>query len=190
MHWRWGRTPGFCGWGGGGAITQADALDVVAGEGISIVADLARAWNVPSSVYDVFLVPFTFHVIDDDYAALYHSIRLLKPGGSLICNFPSISGYTPEGFVCGNNRCSVHRWYTSAGVRAMLEKLGLSEADYRISVYGNFYSLFLYLRNVDALACPKFLLDRQDASRPLLICVRVNKPDPWVPRCMPVRGEN
>ena len=70
---------------GGNTIEQADAMDLKAHDPeITVVSDLSRADNVPSDHYDCFVNQFTTHLIYDVEAALYHSIRLLKPGGVLL----------------------------------------------------------------------------------------------------------
>ena len=121
---------------GGDQITEALAINIVPGPGIDIVADLADAGHMPADSFDVFINQFAFHVIHDDQRALYHSIRMLKPGGTLLCNFVCTAWFPENGFPCGESRFDMCRWYTPAGVRSMLLEL-LPEDSFTLTVYGN-----------------------------------------------------
>jgi SAM-dependent methyltransferase len=88
---------------GGEAITQADALDLAPhSPEVRVVADLSRADHVPGEVYDCFVNQFTTCVIYDIDAALYHAIRLLKPGGVLLINFWCLDFYLHRGLDMGS----------------------------------------------------------------------------------------
>src|SRR5262249_41077283 len=81
---------------GGNGLICADAIDLsVHTPEVTVVADLSRADHVPSDRYDCFVNQFTMHLIYDAEAALYHSIRILKPGGVLLVNFSCVDYYFP-----------------------------------------------------------------------------------------------
>jgi len=163
---------------GGDRITKALAINVVPGPGIDIVADLADAGHVPADEFDVFINQFAFHVIHDDLKALYHSIRMLRPGGTLLCNFVCVAWFPEQGFPCGDSRFDMMRWYTPAGVRAMLRKL-LPEDCFTITAYGNRMMHLAYVLAWGIEAFPKSLVDHRESGWPVLICVRVTKPVDW-----------
>ena len=62
---------------------------------------------MPSDRYDCFVNQFTMHLIYDAQAALYHSIRILKPGGVLLINFSCVDYYFPRGLRHGHRRSHV-----------------------------------------------------------------------------------
>jgi hypothetical protein len=86
---------------GGDRITEALAINLAPRPGIDIVADLADAGHVAADNFDVFINQFSFHVIHDDQKALYHSIRMLKPRGTMMCNFVCLAYFHEKGFSCG-----------------------------------------------------------------------------------------
>lgn len=135
---------------GGAAVTRADVLDVAPAPGVAVVADLQRAWDVPGETYDVFVNQFTMHLIPDDRAALFHAVRVLKPGGVLLCNFPCVSSYPLTLEYAPGTRTFVERWYTPAGVRRLVEALGLGSAT-EIKTYGSPIVLLAYLCGIPLL---------------------------------------
>jgi SAM-dependent methyltransferase len=68
-------------------LEDVDILNIAPGDRVNVVADLCAAWNVPSDSYDIFVNQFTLHVVSDDLSALYHSLRILRPGGGFGMQF-------------------------------------------------------------------------------------------------------
>ena len=185
---------------GGQSVTQADAIDLVAhGPEITVIADLSRADAVSSDTYDCFINQFTMHLIYDVEAALYHSIRMLKPGGVLLVNFSCLDYYFPRGLDMGTGRpLFLHWWFTPIQVENLLRRVGLTEADYELSVYGNLFARIAYQLNMPAEQLTRYEKECADLGHPLLICVRAVKPlswqatkpeyrDPWLPDTTPAR---
>lgn len=172
---------------GGDRITSAEAIDITAsGPDVTIVADLATAADVPGEQFDAFVHQFTIHIIPDFRAALYHSIRLLKPGGTLLINFPCRTGYPASGIPLGEGRTGwVHWWFTPKQVETALADLGISPADCEITTYGNYLALTSYMAGIPAEALTTKELDAVDPDFPLLICARIRKPAQWAPRYTP-----
>ncbi len=166
---------------GGDSLTSAEAIDVSAhSPEVKVVADLARADAVPSNGYDCFVNQFTMHVIYDSEAALYHSIRILKPGGVLLINFPCVEYYFADGLDMGTGTpLLMYWWFTPLHVEELLRRVGLSAADYTISVFGNLFSRLAYQMNVPAEELTSAELAYRDPGHPLLVCVRVVKPEVW-----------
>jgi SAM-dependent methyltransferase len=185
---------------GGANLLQADAIDLSPhSEEVTVVADLSRADEVPSDTWDCFVNQFTMHLIYDVPAALYHAVRLLKPGGALLVNFPCVDYYFPTGLDMGTGRpLFLYWWFTPIQVDTVLRSLGLGDGDYRLQTYGNLFARIAYQLNVPAEELTTRELDTVDAGHPLLICARIVKPsgwagpkpcyrDPWVPATTPSR---
>lgn len=185
---------------GGIQVTSADAIDLSAhSPEVTVVADLSRADNVPGDQYDCFVNQFTMHLIYDAEAALYHSIRILKPGGVLLLNFSCTDYYFPRGLDMGTGQpLFLYQWFTPIQVETWLRSLGLKQEDYSLEVYGNLFSRIAYQMNMPAEELTRHELEFSDPGHPLLICVRVVKPknwqgqkpsyrDPWRPDVSPVK---
>jgi len=87
---------------GGTAITSAEALDLAPHhDAVTVVADLTSADHVAADQYDCFVIPFTMTVIYDVESALYHAVRILRPGGVLLVNFACVDYYLYRGLDMG-----------------------------------------------------------------------------------------
>lgn len=166
---------------GGSNLTQADALDLTAsGPDVRVVADLSRADHVPGNQYDCFVNQFTTSVVYDMNAMLYHSIRLLKPGGVLLINFWCIDFYLYRGLIMESGQpLYMYWWFTPIRVHNLLQEMGLTGHDYTVTVYGNLLTRMAFLMNLDARELTRKELDFNDPGQPLLICARIVKPDKW-----------
>jgi glycosyltransferase involved in cell wall biosynthesis len=185
---------------GGDAVTRADALDLAAhNPDITAVADLTRADALPADQYDCFINQFTMHLIYDLDAALFHSIRMLKPGGVLLVNFPCVDYYFPGGLdMATGGPMYMYWWFTPIQVENLLRRAGLSSTDYTIETFGNLFTRVAYQMNLPAEELTRHELGYVDPGHPLLICVRAVKPaqwraskpayrDPWRPETSPAR---
>jgi SAM-dependent methyltransferase len=183
---------------GSRTVERADALDLTAhSPEITVVADLSRADHVLSDTYDCFINQFTMHVIFDVEAALYHSVRVLKPGGVLLINFSCVDYYFPRGLDMHTGApLFVFWWFTPIQVENMLRRIGLTGSDYELALYGNLFARIAYQLNVSAEELTRCELEYVDPGHPLLICARVTKPvgwkatrpeyrDPWLPDTRP-----
>ncbi len=168
---------------GGSRVQSAEALDVTAhSPEVAIVADLSRAHDVAGERYDCFLVQFTMHVIADAEAALYHAIRLLKPGGRLLINFSCVDYQFPEGLDMGTGAVLwVHWCFTPVQVHNMLRRAGLTETDYELETCGNLLTRVAYQLNVQAEEMTREELEACDPGHPVLICVNAQRPLDWAP---------
>ena len=166
---------------GGIAVTCAEGIDLSPhSPEITVIADLSRADHVSSDRYDCFVNQFTMHLIYDAEAALYHSIRILKPGGVLLINFSCVDYYFPRGLDMGTGEpMFVYRWFTPIEVENMLRNLDLQPEDYTLDIYGNLFTRIAYQINIPAEELTRRELDFIDPGHPLLICVRVVKPADW-----------
>lgn len=172
---------------GGDRLLGTEVLDLWPSPKATWVADLADGWSLPAERFDTFLLQFTLHVVERDRDALYHALRVLRPGGTLLCNFPSASGYPPQGLQYGSSRVHVERWYTPHGVRRLLQELVPPEAA-RLEVFGNSLAVTSYLNGVPAEVVGRRALLRSDPGSPLLVCAAVTRPERWSPAHAPRPG--
>jgi SAM-dependent methyltransferase len=184
---------------GGAALAHADALDLAPHDPeITIVADLTDAGAIPSDAYDCFVNQFTMHLVYDLDSALYHSLRILRPGGTLLVNFPSVEYLFARGLDMGTGApLFVHWQFTPLQVENLLRRSGLGDADCELELFGNLFARIAYEMNVPAEELTRAELEHVDPGHPLLICVRVVKPEgwdvpapprrePWLPAVTPV----
>jgi hypothetical protein len=166
---------------GGDAITQAHAIDLTAhSPEVKIVADLSRADHAPMEQYDCFVNQFTTTVIYDIDAFLFHSIRLLKPGGVLLINFWCVDFYLHRGLDMGTGApLYMYHWFTPIQVENLLRRVGLTVKDFTVQIYGNLLTRMAFLLNEPAQAFTPAELNYVDPGQPLLICVRVVRPTDW-----------
>ncbi len=174
---------------GGEELTAADALDLAAhSPEVRLVANLSRAEHLPGAQYDCFINQFTTCVIYDIESALYHAIRLLKPGGVLLINFWSVDFYLHRGLDMGTTDGAqpplyMYHWFTPIMVQNLLRGLALSDEDFELTIYGNLLTRMAFLLNLPARELTPAERDRVDPGQPLLICVRVVRPTTWSPTC-------
>ena len=165
---------------GGRAVTRADVIDVAAREGVTVVADLSKADHLPGESYDCFVAPFTAHHIYDLESALFHALRILKPGGVLLINFPCVDYYPPNGIDMGTGRpLHVFWWFTPLQVENLLRRAGLDAADFEIAVDGNLFTRIAYQLNMTAEELAHDERTYRDEGHPLLISVRARRPRDW-----------
>jgi hypothetical protein len=160
------------------AIYGYEAVNVEA----QTVGDLSRADHVPADTYDCFVNQFTTAVIYDLEAALYHAVRILKPGGVLLINFWCLDYYLHRGLDMGTGEpLYMYTWHTPIQVHNLLHGLALTESDYQLEIYGNLLTRMAFLLNLPAEELTRSELDHVDPGQPLLICARVVKPIGWQP---------
>ena len=163
-----------------GMIT-AEALDVTAHNGeVTVVADLSRADHVAANQFDCFLNQFTMTVVYDVEAALYHSVRIVRPGGVLLVNFGCIDYYLHAGLDMGTGKpLYMYNWFTPIQIDDLMHRLGLTKYDYEMTVYGNLLTRIAFQLNMSADELTPRELDTVDPGHPVLACVRIQKPADW-----------
>lgn len=166
---------------GGVAVKQADAVDLTAHSAeVTLVADLMKADHLEGELFDCFVNQFTTHVIHDVPSALYHSIRLLKPGGVLLVNFITTTGILAKGMDMGTGGM-LHQywWFTPLHVQQLFTALGLLPTDWSMKSYGNVFSRCAWLMNLPAEALTENELHTHDPMQPIMLCARVVRPLDW-----------
>ena len=166
---------------GGTAITSAEALDLAPHhDAVTVVADLTGADHVAADQYDCFIVPFTMTVIYDVDSALYHAVRILKPGGVLLINFACVDYYLYRGLDMGTGApLYMYWWFTPLQVEELLHRCGLTPADYQLDIQGNLFSRIAFQLNMPIEDLSRAERDTVDPGHPLLISVRIVKPAGW-----------
>lgn len=137
----------------------------------TVVADLSKADAIESNQFDCFILVQTLQYIFDVHGALAHAIRILKPGGVLLCTVPALSRIDFEAGI------DADYWrFTEASLRAGLLEL-LPPDHVEISSHGNVLAgtAFLYGLTSDDLAPDD--LAHADPWFPLIFTVRARKPD-------------
>lgn len=167
------KDPGYAVRFGGDRVTRADVLDLdPANARATIVADLARADAIASETFDCFILTQTVHIVYEIRSALSHALRILKPGGVLLCTLPALGRVNFENG--GLDRGDFWR-FTEASVRRLFAELLPPEA-FAVTVHGNVVACTAFLQGLAAEELRAEELDATDPWVPLLFCVRAVKP--------------
>ncbi|HTO11120.1 MAG TPA: glycosyltransferase, partial [Candidatus Binatia bacterium] len=140
------KDPGYTEMFGGDRVSRSDVLDIdPTNPRATIVADLARAEAIPSETYDCVILTQTLALVYDVRAALGHAVRVLKPGGVLLCTLGAVGRVDPESGADGDF------WrFTEASVRRLLAEHLPAEA-FEVTPVGNVHlcAAFLYGLSLD-----------------------------------------
>lgn len=168
---------------GGTRLFGAQAIDVTRhAPDVTVIADLCRIDSVPEMEFDCFVNQFTNHVLSDIEIAIYNSLRLLKPGGVLLTNFAAVEYDLADGLDMGTGVILHSHWqFTPLQVQNIFRRLGLSDNDFSVQLYGNLLTRLAYELNIPAEELPARYLREKDEAWPLLICVRAVRPVDWDP---------
>jgi FkbM family methyltransferase len=155
---------------GGPRVTQCDVLNLHAGPGTTLVADLTHATQIPDATYDCVILTQTLPFIFDVHAALRTTYRILKPGGALLLTVPGISQVS---------RHDAERWgdywrFAPQGVQRLLHE-SFAPSDTVLRTYGNVRSAAALLEGRAVHELPRAALDHADPDYPVLIAARVKK---------------
>ena len=165
------KDPGYTRMFGDDRVTSVDVLDVNPGNAqATIVTDLSRAKTVAGDCYDCFILTQTLGVIFDVAEALRHAVRVLKPGGVLLCTMPASGRISYEEGLDGDF------WrFTEASVRRLFAEV-LPPQAVEITGHGNVLasSAFLYGMAVHELTREE--LDAYDPYFPVVYTIRAVKP--------------
>jgi SAM-dependent methyltransferase len=155
-----------------GRIQRIDVLDVdPTNENATIIADLAAADNLEGAQFDCFILTQTLHIIYDVRAALGHAIRLLKPGGVLLCTIPAISrvNYENGGLESGDY------WRLTRAAALRLFEGFVPAAGIEIATFGNVAVCAGFLYGLSAAEISQQDLEYKDPWFPLIHAIRAVK---------------
>ncbi len=156
---------------GGQRVTQADVLNVVAGDsGTTIVADLAKGDNIPSAAFDCLVITQTLHLLYDLSAAVQTLSRILRPGGTLLATFPGISPISTDRWA--------ESWYWSltplSAARLFGEVFGPDNVE--VVAYGNVLTSVAFLEGMATRELSRHELETHDPQFPMVVTVRAYRP--------------
>lgn len=156
---------------GGDRVTRSEVLDQLHPDSNpTIIADLAKADDVPSDSFDCIIITQTLQFIYDVHAAVRTLHRILKPGGVLLGSLPSLSP------IC---RYDMDRWgdywrFTSAAVQGLFGDC-FDVNDLEVEAHGNVLVATAFLYGMAAEDLTKEELDFKDRDYEALITVRAVK---------------
>ena len=151
----------------GSAVTQADVLDLEAGNPeATIVADLAAGIGIPERAFDCFVLTQTLQFIYDLHAAVVQSHRLLRPGGVLLATVPVVSRIAPRYGLTTD----YWRFTAASCTRLFGDTFGPEQVTVR--THGNVFAGVAFLRGAALEELPRRKLDEHDPYFPILATVR------------------
>jgi SAM-dependent methyltransferase len=156
---------------GGNRVTKSDVLSVVEGNpGVTIVADLTRADDLPSNGFDCMICTQALQFIYEVRAAIRTIYRILKPGGVLLATFSGISQIS---------RYDMDRWgdywrFTSLSARRLFEEV-FPRASVAVEAHGNVLAAIGLLHGLAQEDLWREELDYRDPDYEVLITVRAVK---------------
>ncbi len=156
---------------GGAKVAKSDVLHIEDNPNATIIADLADAENIPSDIFDCFLLVETLQLIYEVRQALKTTYRILKPGGVVLATVPGITPLKDEEW----NNC----WYwnfTALSARRLFEEVFPPE-NIRVETYGNVLAATGFLQGLSVQDIQKQKLNYHDPCYEVVITVRAVKPE-------------
>lgn len=152
----------------GTGVTRCDVVDVdQANQLATITADLRSAAAIASDTYDCVILTQVLNVIDDIHAVLSHTIRMLRPGGVLLCTVAAVDRVSYE-----DEALEGDYWrFTAASLRACLAHVVAPEQTTVVS-FGNVLTCAAHLYGLAAHELEGHELDHHDPFFPLIVAAR------------------
>jgi SAM-dependent methyltransferase len=166
------KEPAYTTWFGGEKVTACDVLDIDHGNReANVHGDLSQGAGIPDSQYDCFILTQTLHLLYDFRGALFHAVRVLRPGGTLLVSVPAVARVLP-----GDAGIDTDYWrFTEASLRRLFAELLPLDA-FEVSVYGNATAAAAFLYGLAAEDLEPGELERVDPHFPVIVAVRARKP--------------
>ncbi len=157
---------------GDGRLAKVDVFDADPGNAkATIVGDLQSAPQIASNVFDCIVATQTLQFIYDVRAAASTLSRILKPGGVLLVTLPGISQTYDQDWA------AAWCWtFTPVSARRLFEE-ACPGAQVDVQAYGNVLAAISFLHGLAAEELRMEELDYRDPSYPVLVAVRVVKPE-------------
>jgi SAM-dependent methyltransferase len=153
----------------GTALERSDVLDVDPGNAdATIIADLAAADAIPTGSFDCFILTQTLQYIYDLEAAVAHSHRILRPGGTVLCSVPTVSRI-------GRLELSSEYWRLTAAACARLFGDAFAGGEVSVRARGNVLAAVAFLMGMAAEELSTRELERDDPFYSLVVTVRATK---------------
>lgn len=159
---------------GGERVTQTDVLGYVAGEGITVVADLSTPNDIPDNTFDCIIFTQSLQMIYEMKAAMECLHRILKPGGVLLL---TTHGTSKIGRHLGRDDWGEYWHLTSQSLARLIEET-FPNANTGITSYGNVLTAMCALHGMASEELTPEELDYQDDDFEVIISARVEKAAP------------
>lgn len=157
---------------GGGRVTQADVLHVVAGNPIAtIVADLTDAPHIPDNSFDCIIFTQSIQMIYDFRAALATLHRILKPGGTVLL---TTAGIAKIGRRLGRDDWGEYWHFTSQSIEALVKEF-FPGAQAEVKTCGNVLAATAFLQGLAVEEMEPSELDYCDPDFEVLVTARITK---------------
>ncbi len=154
----------------GNQVNTSKVLHYSTESGHEIIADLALPHSVEEGIADCFIIPQTYQFIYDAQSAIANSIRLVKPGGTILATVPGITPISVEDYESWGQYWS----FTEMSIRRLFEGAGeLSELE--VITYGNIKSAAAFLYGYASHELSRKDLDSYDMRYPVIIGVKAVK---------------
>jgi SAM-dependent methyltransferase len=154
----------------GADVDTSDVLDIEPGNpGATIVSDLAAADALPTDGFDCFILTQTLQYIYDLRAAVEHTHRILRPGGTLLCTVPVISR------IDRRELGSEYWRLTAAGCSRLFGHVFPTDS-VAVRSRGNVLAAVAFLVGMAAEELSRRELEQDDPFFPLVVTVRATKP--------------
>jgi glycosyltransferase involved in cell wall biosynthesis len=158
---------------GGTQITKQDVLHVEPGHpGVTIVANLENAPQIPDSSFDCIIFTQTLHYLFDLDAGLATLRRILKPGGMLLATMPGISQICRDQF---DKESDCWRFTATSAERLFSRCFG--QTNVSLCRYGNVLTAIALLEGITMEELSKSELDHHDPDYQVTIAVAAMKAD-------------
>jgi SAM-dependent methyltransferase len=153
----------------GTAVRHSDVLDIrPANADATIVADLAVADAIPTATFDCFILTQTLQYIYDLEAAVEHSHRILRPGGTLLCSVPTVSRID-------HHELESEYWRLTPAACSRIFRDAFPRGDVRVCGRGNVLTAIAFLMGMAAEELSPDELDHDDPFFPMVVTVRASK---------------
>jgi SAM-dependent methyltransferase len=156
---------------GGNQIARANVLDVLAREGVTIVADLADGRDIPPNSFDCIICTQVLMCIYDVRAAVDTIFRTLAPGGVALVTVAGISQIAPPTMMAEGGE--FWRFTRSSAQRLFAEAFGAQNVS--VETFGNVLAATAFLHGLVAAELTAEELSFNDPDYPVTIAVRAVK---------------
>jgi SAM-dependent methyltransferase len=156
---------------GGNKIASAEVLDVIAREGVTIVADLADGREIPSDSFDSIICAQVLMYIYDVRAAVDTIFRILAPGGVVLITLAGISQITPATMMAEGG--VFWRFTRASAQRLFADAFG--EENVIVESFGNVLVATAFLHGLVAAELTAEEMAFNDPDYPVTIAVRAVK---------------
>jgi len=155
---------------GGDKVKQSDILHVKGTSSATIVADITRADNISSNLFDYIIPTQTLQFIYDLPSAISHLHRILKPDGVLLTTMPGLSQIS---------RYDMDRWgefwrFTTQSAQQLFER-EFTGKNVQVRAYGNVLIAIALLHGLAVEELKPEYFNYQDPDYQVLITVRAVK---------------